>query len=365
VTDSGALTFLTNVPNFWAPPSSRRAVLYDALRIRDRATLGGTFGLGMWGAPGGRPLGSTGTLTLSRSYRARGATIPLSATWCSAIPGRRGGAEQLDPWNRPRPTTAEDQWSHPDRQAAEFARRCSSRRAARFANPLGVVGATFLARRWPRPGVDLPTAAPRAYFTSGRTLANVTSFAGSEMPLTDDSEALTCVVACRESELARALARFDRADAAASANGNFMRALVFAFAGAVAALHPHLGVVSIVLIVAGGLLTLLAMMMAALSWNPTATRGVLAQKAARLSAGPFASRDVIAASAVLSEKTSFNGCSDSAATLRLVVRGLEARTAAANSLANWCERRTGKLGFWNTTAFLFVAAGTILALAQR
>lgn len=185
------------------------------------------------------------------------------------------------------------------------------------------------------------------------------------MPATDDSDALNCVVACRESELGRAVARFDRADAAASANGNFMRALVFAFAGAVAALHPHLGVASIVLIVAGGLLTLMAMIMAALSWNPGGTRGVLAQNAARLPAGPFASQDVVAASDVLSQSTSFNGCTSSASTRRRVVRDLEAKIAAANSLADWCERRTGQLGFWNTTAFLLVAAGTILALAQR
>jgi hypothetical protein len=191
------------------------------------------------------------------------------------------------------------------------------------------------------------------------------SFAGVEMSVIDESDALNCVVACRESELGRALARFDRADAAASANGNFMRALVFAFGGAVAAFHPDLGVVSIVLIGAGGALTLVAMMMAALSWNPSATRGALATKAARLSAGPFASQDVIAASAALAETTSFVGCADSAATRRKLVRCLEQKIAAANSLADWSERRTGKLGFWNTTAFLFVAAGTILALAQH
>jgi hypothetical protein len=186
------------------------------------------------------------------------------------------------------------------------------------------------------------------------------------MSVTDESDALNCVVACREAELGRALARFDRADAAAAANGNFMRALVFAFAAAVAALHPHLGVVSVVLIVACGVLTLTSMMMAALSWNPSATRGALAQKAARrFRSEPFPPEDVIAASAVLSTATSFTGCTDSAVTRRQVVRCLEAKVAAANVVANWCERRTGKLGFWNTTAFLFVAAGAILALAQH
>jgi hypothetical protein len=186
------------------------------------------------------------------------------------------------------------------------------------------------------------------------------------MSIANESDALNCVVACRESELGRALARFDRADAAASANGNFMRAVVFAFAAAVAALHPQLGAISIVLIAAGGGLTLAAMMMAALSWNPSATRGALAETAARrFKAEPFPSEDVIAASAVLSTTASFAGCTDSAATQRKVVQCLDAKIAAANAVADWCERRTGRLGFWNTTAFLFVAAGTLLALAQH
>ncbi len=92
----------------------------------------------------------------------------------------------------------------------------------------------------------------------------------------------------------------------------------------------------------------------------------LAEKAARrFQAEPFPPEDVIAASAVLSTTTSFIGYTDSAATRREVVRCLEAKVGAANVVANWCERRTGKLGFWNTTAFLFVAAGAILALAQH
>ena len=185
------------------------------------------------------------------------------------------------------------------------------------------------------------------------------------MPLSDDTDALISVVACREAELSRAQDRFGRADEAAAANGNFMRALVFAFGGAIAALHPHLGIVSLVLIVFGGLLALLSMVTAALSWNPTATRGAIAERAAELSRGPFASTDVIAASAVLSETTSFNGCTDAATTRRQLVRGLEAKIAAADCLASWSERRLGQLGFWNTTGFLLFAAGTILALAQR
>jgi hypothetical protein len=68
VIGSGALIFLTNVANAWAPPGSRRPVLYDAFRIHDGAVLAGTLTWGDWGAPGGRPPGSTGTVTLTGSY---------------------------------------------------------------------------------------------------------------------------------------------------------------------------------------------------------------------------------------------------------------------------------------------------------
>jgi hypothetical protein len=66
--DAGALVFLTNVANVWTPPGSRRAVLYDAFRIHEGCTLAGTLSWGDWGAPGGRPLGAAGTVTLRASY---------------------------------------------------------------------------------------------------------------------------------------------------------------------------------------------------------------------------------------------------------------------------------------------------------
>lgn len=66
--DDGALVFLTNVSNVWAPPSSRRAVLYDAFRIHDGQVLTGTLAWGEWGAPGGRPSGAKGTVVLVGSY---------------------------------------------------------------------------------------------------------------------------------------------------------------------------------------------------------------------------------------------------------------------------------------------------------
>jgi Na+/pantothenate symporter len=105
------------------------------------------------------------------------------------------------------------------------------------------------------------------------------------MPDTGDPDALSSAITCREAELARAMARFDRADTAAATNGNFMSALVFALGGALAALHPHLPLISLVLVVFGGLVTLMSMLMAALSWNPTNTRGTLAETAARLRGG--------------------------------------------------------------------------------
>lgn len=185
------------------------------------------------------------------------------------------------------------------------------------------------------------------------------------MPDTGDPDALSSVIACREAELTRATARFDRADAAAASNGNFMSALVFALAGALGALHPHLPPTSLVLIVLGGLVTLVSMVMAALSWNPTATRGALAERAARLNTGPFASQDVAVSCATLAETTSFDGYTDTASVRLQIVRELEAKIAAAYDLASWSERRTGKLGFWNTTGFLLLAAGAILALAQH
>lgn len=66
--DGGALVFLTNVANVWAPPASGRAVLYDAFRLHDGHTLAGTLNWGDWGAPGGRPSGASGIIALKASY---------------------------------------------------------------------------------------------------------------------------------------------------------------------------------------------------------------------------------------------------------------------------------------------------------
>jgi hypothetical protein len=68
VIDSGALILLTNVANMWAPAASRRPVLYDAFRIHDGHVLTGTLAWGDWGAKGGRPTGTTGTVTLVSRY---------------------------------------------------------------------------------------------------------------------------------------------------------------------------------------------------------------------------------------------------------------------------------------------------------
>lgn len=68
VIDSGALILLTNVANMWAPAASRRPVLYDAFRIHDGHVLAGTLTWGDWGAQGGRPTATTGTVTLLSQY---------------------------------------------------------------------------------------------------------------------------------------------------------------------------------------------------------------------------------------------------------------------------------------------------------
>ena len=68
VIDSGALVLLTNVANVWAPPASRRPVLYDAFRMHDGHILAGAMQWGDWGAPGGRPPGTTGVVRLRGSY---------------------------------------------------------------------------------------------------------------------------------------------------------------------------------------------------------------------------------------------------------------------------------------------------------
>ena len=68
IIDTGALVLLTNVANVWAPPASRRRVLYDAFRVHDGHVLAGTMTWGDWGAQGGRPPGATGTVNLTGTY---------------------------------------------------------------------------------------------------------------------------------------------------------------------------------------------------------------------------------------------------------------------------------------------------------
>lgn len=67
VVASGAFLLLTNVPNLWSPPSSRRPVLYDEFRMHDGRVLSGTMRWGDWGAAGGRPSGS-GAVTVRGTY---------------------------------------------------------------------------------------------------------------------------------------------------------------------------------------------------------------------------------------------------------------------------------------------------------
>jgi hypothetical protein len=71
ILDSGALLVLTNVPNVWEAPSSRRRVLYDAFRIHDGHVLAGTMSWGDGGAKGGRPPGATGNVRLRDAYPLR------------------------------------------------------------------------------------------------------------------------------------------------------------------------------------------------------------------------------------------------------------------------------------------------------
>jgi hypothetical protein len=71
VITSGALVLLTNVASLWDPPASRRRVLYDAFRVHDGHMLQGTMAWGDWGAAGGRPPGTTGSVTLAGTYPLR------------------------------------------------------------------------------------------------------------------------------------------------------------------------------------------------------------------------------------------------------------------------------------------------------
>lgn len=68
VIDRGALVLLTNVANVWEPARGGRRVLYEDFRVHDGHTLGGSMRWGEWGAKGGRPAGSEGSISLSGSY---------------------------------------------------------------------------------------------------------------------------------------------------------------------------------------------------------------------------------------------------------------------------------------------------------
>lgn len=64
--DSGALVLLTNSTSTWAPPAGTRPTLYEAFRMHEGHTLGGTMEWGTGGAVGGRP--GSGTITLDGTY---------------------------------------------------------------------------------------------------------------------------------------------------------------------------------------------------------------------------------------------------------------------------------------------------------
>lgn len=179
-----------------------------------------------------------------------------------------------------------------------------------------------------------------------------------------DNEGFDSVIDYLDAELGRALDRFGRADAVATSQGNFTQALVLALVAVLAALHRHLGLLPILLIVVGGAVTLTGMLVSALSWNPLRSRGWLSRGAAKLPVRAFTREEVDDISKLIS-RIDIGACEDDGTVRVRIAEDLKAKLEAADVLAEWSERRAAALALFYGLGVLLLAAGTFLALAHH